>query len=294
MRASGEVLAGLYPASTALYRSIGFELGGVWSRRRLPARSLRLLPPAPRVSVRRASAADLPAVKDCYRRVAPSCDGWLDRDAVWWQRVVEDGFDDHHVYAVDAGGGGLAGYLVYDQRQTADGWGHTVAVREVVAEAPEVASALWRLLGSMSSQVETVELVGPPEHPLLLVLAEQDLQPISELRWMIRIVDLPGAMVARGFRAGVAVAVDLEVSDERCPWNGGRWRLTVEDGVGRAEGGGTGEVRVGIGGLSSLYAGYATAGRLRAAGRLAGGSGATDSALDAAFAGPTPWCPDFY
>ena len=113
MRAGGEVLAGLYPASTALYRSIGFGLGGVWGRRQVPTRSLRALPPVPGVTVRRASAGDVAAVKRCYRRVAPGCDGWLDRDQVWWRRVLEDGFDDHHLYVVD-GDADVTGYLLYD------------------------------------------------------------------------------------------------------------------------------------------------------------------------------------
>jgi len=294
MRDGGEVLAGLYPASTGLYRSVGFGLGGVWGRRAVATRSLRMLPRADDVAVRRGSLDDVPAVKRGYRRVAPLFDGWLDREAVWWRRVLEDGFDDHHVYVVDGRGGELAGYVLFDQRQMPSGWGHTVIVHEVVYERPEVGAALWRLLGAMSSQAETAELLGPPEHPLLLVLPEQDLQPVSELRWMTRIVDLTGAMAARGFRPGVTVAVDLEVSDASCPWNAGRWRLTVEAGAGRAAPGGSGDVRLGVGALSSLYTGYATAAGLRGAGLLAGGSEATDSALDAAFAGPTPWCVDFY
>jgi predicted acetyltransferase len=88
--------------------------------------------------------------------------------------------------------------------------------------------------------------------------------------------------------------VDLLVHDARCSWNGGRWRLAVEGGEGRAQQGGDGDVEVGIGALSSLYAGYATSASLRAAGLLKGGSAAVDASLDAAFAGPTPWSADFY
>ena len=111
---------------------------------------------------------------------------------------------------------------------------------------------------------------------------------------MLRLVDLPGAVRARGYRTGVRMEVDLEVDDPRCAWNQGRWRLTVEGGEGRAEPGGGGDVRLGIGALSCLFAGYATAGTLRAAGLLRGGSAAADASLDAAFAGPTPWTLDFY
>ncbi|QFG69412.1 GNAT family N-acetyltransferase [Ornithinimicrobium pratense] len=47
----------------------------------------------------------------------------------------------------------------------------------------------------------------------------------------IRVVDLPRALTDRGYAA--ACEVVLDVADELCPWNAGRWRLTV-DGSGAA------------------------------------------------------------
>ncbi len=50
--------------------------------------------------------------------------------------------------------------------------------------------------------------------------------------WMLRVIDAPAAIEARGFPAGVSVSVPLLVSDDTRPANSGRWRLTVSDGKG--------------------------------------------------------------
>jgi len=49
---------------------------------------------------------------------------------------------------------------------------------------------------------------------------------VHDALWL-RLVDLPAALVQRGFAAPTDVV--LEVADETCPWNAGRWRLTVDD-----------------------------------------------------------------
>jgi predicted acetyltransferase len=155
--------------------------------------------------------------------------------------------------------------------------------------------ALWHLIGSSSSIAPKTNIVGPPEHPLLFSLAEQEyLEAKIEWRWMTRVVDAPGAIAARGFAPGLCGSVDLRVVDQQCDWNDGRWRFVVDDGDARLEHGGAGDVELGIAALSALYTGYVPARTLAAAGRLHGGTERAIALLDAAFAGPTPWMPDFY
>jgi len=294
LRERGEVLAGLMPATTRLYRGVGFELGAVWAIRGLPIRSLQMLPPKPGVSVRRATLDDAPAIEACYARHARSQPGWLDRPEVWWKRILVDAWDERHVYVVDGTGGELAGYVAFRQEPDKNArWGFIVAVSELIADEVDVAVALWRMLGTSSSVSERVTTIGPPEHPLLLLLPEQDLKAEVELRYMLRLVDAPGAVAARGFPP-VSVTVDLEVTDRQCDWNSGSWRLVVEDGVGRLERGGRGDVRLGIGAFASLYSGYSSAHVLAHAGLLTGASERDHAALHAAFAGPTPWLADFF
>jgi predicted acetyltransferase len=296
LRERGEVIAGLYPAQTQLYRGVGFEVSGVMTYRRLPARSLHKLRGGTGVPIRRATADDLPAVHDCYRRVAATHPGWLDRPAVWWDRQVpaDKVGTEQHVYVVDgAAGEGLAGYIRYRHR-SAKPWGYTIVVDELCTEDPEVLLALWRLVGSSSTQAEFVEVAGPPEQHLLLLLPDQDLKTTDEIRWMTRIVDAAGAVAARGFPEAVRSSVDLDLADRHADWNAGRWRLVVEDGAGRLERGGDGEVQLTVNALSALFTGYASATTLRQSGLIASGSARALSALSAAFAGPTPWIVDFY
>ena len=295
MRERGEVLAALYPATTRLYRGAGFEIAGVWAERAFPIRSLQMLPPGGGAArPRRAKREDVAAVKDCYRRQAVSRPGWLDRPDVWWDRILEKPWDERHLYVVDGTGGSIEGYIMYRHTSAADqAFGFGIAVMDVIADDRDVALALWKLVASSSTMVRQVSVVGPPEDPLLLLLPEQDLSTRHDLRWMLRLVDAPGAMAARGFRP-VSVAVDLEIDDRHCEWTRGRWRLSVEGGEGRLEPGGDGSVRIGIGALASLYSGYAAAGTLAATGMLHGATEADVAALDAAFSGPTPWMSDFF
>lgn len=295
MRDRGEPIAALYPASTRLYRRAGFELAGVRSTRTLSARTLQLLPVPSEIAVRAGTEEDLPAVRACYRRIAPDHDGWLDRPDVWWERLLGERFDQHHLYVVDGEAGDLLGYVRYDHLPPEGReWGYTIAVAEVVTARAEVEAALWRLVGSSSTLVETVHAVGPPEHPLLLALPEQDLRTRGELRWMLRVVDARAAVGARGFPPAVEVGVDLELEDHDCPWNAGRWRLSIEGGVGRLDPGGRGTVRLGPRGLAALWSGYAPPATLAQAGLLDGGTPADLAGLRAGFAGPTPWMPDFF
>ena len=111
---------------------------------------------------------------------------------------------------------------------------------------------------------------------------------------MARVIDAPGAIGARGYPASVAGAVDLEIRDPHCDWNAGRWRLSGEGGEGRLEKGGDGDVELSINGLSSLLTGYASAGSLRMAGLLRGGTPRDHDLLTAAFTTATPSTVDFY
>jgi len=297
-RERGEVISGLYPASTRLYRGVGYEVAGLWAERIIPIRSLQQLQKPAGVTVRRATPDDWPAVKDCYQRLAPTRAGWLDRPEVWWDRLLVQRGDDLFVYVVDGPDGSIAGYISY--RHTADphrSFGYIIAVAELVAAEVDVTLALWRLVASSATMVTTVRMIGPAEHPLLLLLPEQDLTGGTELRYLLRVVDAPGAVAARGFPP-VSMAVEVELADKQCDWNVGRWRLSVEEGRGRLEkatGSQAGAaVTMGIAAFSSLYAGYSSARTLAESGLVHGASERELVALDALFSGPTPWMPDFF
>jgi predicted acetyltransferase len=294
MRERGEVISGLYPAQTQLYRGNGFEVAGVYTYRTFPTRSLHHLRPSTAVRIRRGTVDDLPAVKACYRRYAPTQHGWLDRPDVWWEHVLpaDKLGTEQFLYVVDGADGELTGYVRYSHGKADHGY--TIQVADLCTEDPEVALAIWRMIGTSSTQAELVRANGAPEHPLLLLLPDQDLKTADEIRWMLRVIDAPEAVAARGFPPAVRTTVDLDLADRQCEWNEGRWRLTVEEGDGTLAKGGDGTVQLPINAFSALYSGYASATTLRQTGLLRGGDARTDSDLTAAFSGPTPTIADFY
>lgn len=297
MRERGQVLGGLYPASTALYRKAGFELGGVWSRRILRTEELQALRPAGEVQIRRGTRDDYDAIRDAYRRFATTQSAWLDRPDFWWDLRYGDKWDEQYWYVVDAAGGdGLDGYVRYRHGKPKGDllFGYTIEVGDLVYARPEVATALWRMLGSWSTQATHVAFSGAADHYLLLLLPEQRFDVVGEIRWMLRLVDAAGAIAQRGYSDAVAFSVDLDIEDKQCDWNAGRWRLTVEGGAGRLERGGDGTISMGVNVFASVYGGYASVWQLSSLGLLRGASSRELAALEAAFSGPTPTLADFY
>jgi hypothetical protein len=135
------------------------------------------------------------------------------------------------------------------------------------------------------------------------MLREQDANIAERQSWMLRLLDAPAAIAARGFPA-TDLTVPLQITDDLRAANSGRWELTVRAGTGRLSRYRTSQVPasadppspagpaldLGPRGLAALYAGTPVA-TLRRAGLAAGGSPAADAALDGAFAA-TPFMLD--
>jgi predicted acetyltransferase len=294
MHEQGLVISTLHPATTRFYRGFGWEIGGEFGVRRVPCASLAALPPGEPECSRRASAADLDAVRECYERVATGINGAVDRsDALW--RVYERALDHPHryryVYDVD---GRLEGYVVYDQVQAGRQWGFRITVHELVAADARAATTLWRHLGSHSAQVDTVSVLAMPLDALTLLLPEQVIELVGANNWMTRIVDAAGAIAARGYPPGVRVEVHVQLADRLATWNDGRFVLRIEGGEGKLSPGGTGDVHLSINALASLYTGWASARGLVDAGLIHHAGEREVGMLDAAFAGPRPYLFDNY
>jgi predicted acetyltransferase len=281
-------LSVLFPSTVPLYRSMGWELAGGRYETYLPARSLaQLMPPDPLLgengrpgaeSLRRAESGDEAAVVEIIGRVhgalrqcGPSTrepdelDGWFDDE-------------DEFAYLADDG------FLNY-------GWsrGHNeLEVRWFVAGSATTARAFWQILGSHSSMAERIRTCLAPDDPATWLTREADATLRARSRWMLRLVDAPAAIAGRGFPAGTAVSVPVEIADTQLPANAGRWQLTIDGGTGRLDRAGDlasqpGDMlRLSARGLAALYAGIPLV-TLRLAG-LAAGPAANDDALDGAFA----------
>lgn len=292
MRARGEVISTLFPATTTLYRSLGYELAGAAVWHQVSPRWLHQLRGSTSLRTRRVEKDDDPAgVRRCYQRVAPGINGWLDRDDHRWQSLWKWWHQGHYVYACENPAGEVEAYLAYRHEPTPPGSSGDFGVRveQIVAATPEGLRAAWWTLASSASLVDAITFTASPEDALLLILPEQRTSVRGQVRWLLRIVDAPAAVAARGYPASLEIEVPFSVDDAILPENSGDWTLRVAGGEARLEAGGGNGPRLGIGALSSLYTGWGSTATLARAGLLEGGSAAQLGALDAAFAGPTPW-----
>ncbi|MGH0028373.1 MAG: GNAT family N-acetyltransferase [Myxococcota bacterium] len=295
MRERGEVISTLFPATTGFYRSLGWEVAGSYAIRKVLPRLLRDLPRPDAGALRPGESGDRDGMHACYASLAAGVNGCLDRPDDWWERL-EARREDRDVYVHTGVDGTIDGYLVYRQLDGEFGQfggDFSIAVDEWVATGRDASLALWRLLAGWATQVDQIVFHGPVEDPLLLLLPEQVFEAMAEIRWMTRVIDAAGAVAARGFPAGLDVEVPLRLVDPECDANDGAFVLTVQKGRARlARGAGDAGPQIAATGFASLYTGWATTADLARAGVLYGGSDAERAALDAAFAGPTPWLLD--
>lgn len=278
--AFGHPLAVLYPATTTLYRGLGWEHAGAQHHVDVSAEALRTVA-ADRVPVRRAGPADaarVAAVVGRAHETARDCGpvGW---DEPRWRSVL--GLPGLFAYLAEDG------FLAY---RWADGNTHLEVVK-LVASSERTLRALWAIVGSGSSTAETVRACVSPMDPVLWMLRERETEDVHRSQWMLRLVDAPAAIEARGFPDGVAVTAPLLVDDPQRPANSGHWRLEVAAGRGRLERAAEdpAAVRLGARGLAALYAGVPVS-TLRLSGLLRGGDAGV---LAAAFAA-APFTLDFF
>jgi predicted acetyltransferase len=300
MRERGEALSVLFPATSRPYRAVGYELAGATCWRRVAPRALEALPRPEHAETIPIAADEIPRLAECHAAVAHGTNGFLARSARWWEAARDSLWAGRSVFAARDAAGRIGGYVVYRQLEgeyTSLGGPFRLAVDEILWRDRDAGLALWRLLGSWAPQVETILWRGTAEEPLLLLLPEQELGLVAEVRWMARLVDPAAAVEARGFPEGLDAEAQVELDDAALPANSGRYVLRVAKGRGALERGGRGDLRLDAGALAALFTGWATPERLGQAGRLLGDAAASRAALAAAsraalaaaFAGPTPW-----
>ena len=293
----GYPLSALFPATMPLYRSLGWELAGARDTVVIPARSLRsLVPPDAAVSgagsppdpvLRRAGPADAEAVVAMLGRVheaARDC-GPITREPVMVAEWLAS--PDLYAYLADDG------FLAYQWHNG----NRDLYVERTEAISGQTVRAFWTHLGSYASMAEKVFARTGPASVFWWLGRERDADIEHRSRWMLRVVDAPAAIAARGFPGATSLSVPLGIVDDVRPANSGRWQLSVAGGAGTLEplGPDASEVpavTLGARGLAALYAGTPLV-TLRQAGLAAGGTAADAAALDAAFAA-TPYMLDAF
>lgn len=247
------------------------------------------------VDVEEAVAAFAPL----QRRAAEQHPGMFVRTAEWWRskRLTDPDW-------ARGGGGEMvrmlleldgepAGYALYRLHWSADHGVPTgfVNVIEAVGVSDEATRGLWRFLLDTDWMDGAKAELLPLDHELrLLVVEPRRLDLTFRDGLWLRVIDVEAALNARTYKPGEPVVLDLQ--DELCPWNTGRWRVS-SDAAERTNA--SAEISLSATALGSVYLGGFGFAELARAGRM---EELTEGALDRADtlfrADRYPWCPEIF
>jgi predicted acetyltransferase len=189
--------------------------------------------------------------------------------------------------------GQLAGYALYRQYGK---WEDGVPAGELeVIEAFGVNAVatreLWRFLLGIDLMRWVKHSLVPIDHPLVFLVAEPARLRlrVKNALWL-RLVDVENALARRTYAEGGGVVLD--VHDELCEWNAGRYRITHE-GARRTDY--EPDIRIGPAELASVYLGGFKFAALQSAGRLEElRSGGVERADQLFRTDRAPWCPELF
>lgn len=242
--------------------------------------------------VRPETPEDRAAIEELHRRHGARNPGTVDRSAPLWSRIRTPRNRPAHRGHLIEGPNGLEGYCFLVACKLPTGR-QELLVSDFVVETERAARRLLTFFGDHASLADEVVFHGSASDPLLALLPEQrNLITLNEF-WMLRILDLRGALEGRGYPEHVTARLELEVADDCLPANAGRFVLDVAEGKAQVRPGGSGKLRMHVRGLAALYSGFRSPTDLVFLG-LAEGEPRELALAASLFAGPPPAMRDFF
>lgn len=255
MLGRGEVLSALYPTTSTLYRSVGYETVGSYDTRRVP---LRLVPtgPADALVWRRVDGVD-DAIIAIHDEMATRIDGWIRPGELWWRRTghrhVTDRSKNRYSYVGSRDGADVAA-VIY-RYESSENRLYELAVEMIGGTDGEALAGALGFLARNGTTAGHFETTLPASVLNLHVPNFQDTSITNDWPWMLRLVDVAGAFAARPVPRPVSGRIELDVVDDVVAVNAGPHVLEFDAGVASYSPGGDGAVRVAVSDLASIYAG---------------------------------------
>lgn len=259
LRRSGVNISILQPRWPEFYRPLGWDF--CYSRRfyHLPlavAEVLQETPPAFGLTWI-ADADEFGELSALYADFVKPRHGYVDRRPDDWRRMLAD-------HRGDGGRVGLllnrtqpVGYVLY---KMAD---ELLRVREMVWRDQTGLDSLWQLLleQARSSGANRLEWEDPSEDSGATQFAASHSEPFL----MGRLTDCQAVLTAMDYPAGLKADLTVELVDPIAPWNNGRFRWQIRQGVASwfaAESVGEPDITLNVALLSQLYFGQRPAAEL--------------------------------
>ncbi len=298
----GESLAVLWASEGSIYQRFGYGLSTMAMRLAVELeRAAFRTPHTPSGIVRFVDVDEARRLfPPVFEAVAPTRPGFFGRTPAFWDAEVFR--DPEHwrrgasaaFYVVHDVAGEIDGFARYRIR---DSWNDSgprsaVIVTDKLATNPAAELDLWRFLLDIDLMAQLEAWNVPPDDPIILNALEPRRLGIGlgDGMWL-RVVDVSAALAQRRYAADGSVV--MEVSDEFCDWNDGRWSLSVEDGIPRVEPAtDAADLALDVTDLGAAYLGGFSFVQLADAGRVRELQPGALARADAMFRTPRPpWCP---
>ncbi|CAM5544524.1 GNAT family N-acetyltransferase [Streptomyces abikoensis] len=302
VRAWGEPLAVLTASEPDIYGRFGYGIATHMMSVRIDTARVRLSVPPGTDGVRLRLSKPGEARDACeavYARRVAARPGMLARQPGWEGLPLLDPADNREgasplqcVLAEEDGR--TVGYARYAVRPD---WGDsgangTVLLRDAEALTPAAYAALWRYLLEIDLTSRLTAHNRPVDDPLLHLVSDvRRCEARVKDALHVRLVDVGAALAARRYRSPVDVV--LEVDDDFCPWNAGRWRLTGDPkGASCERTEDAADLSLSVRELGSAYLGGVSLTALAGAGRVRElREGALEEASAAFGSDVAPWLP---
>lgn len=282
-RNRGEVISTLFPTAPRIYRKFGYELVGERCTVEIPSSALASIAVPQGIRVRRATAADFPAIEHVYDTWASGQHGPLTRGGPNFTATADEFIQefDGVTVAVDSDDQVL-GFASWDRGQ---GYGAAAAlqVSDLIALTPAAAQALWSVVGSFASVTGQLRVDTSGDDLARQVLPGLAWRVVKSDPYMLAVIDVAAAFSRRIVTPWIAAALSFSVAGHSVASENGHYLLRVGGGAIDCRREGMGGRSFSPQGLALTYAGTQSAGNLRLAGHLTGGSREEDSVWDALF-----------
>ena len=294
----GEPLAILWASEAAIYGRFGYGVAAPTAQMNADRTRFALRDdPGPRGRARIVPLEDaLESCRHVYDAVRPTIPGFTDRpDDVWTTFRLADpeewrrGASPKYAAVVELDGEPAAYALYRIKPSWEQGFSQSeVRLVETLAVGPAAERELWRFVFGIDLIARVEGRLDPASPLFLMVVDPRSLHlRVSEGLWL-RLVDVGAALAARSYASDDELV--LEVRDEFCPWNAGRWRVGPW-GVERTDG--EAGLALDVADLASVYLGAFTFSRLAAAERVQEVQDGALARADALFrTSRPPYCPE--
>jgi predicted acetyltransferase len=301
VRDAGEAVAALWASESVIYGRFGYGMATQHAALEVRTREARLRPDveradgAPEVVLADGAADRLAPAYEAVRTQRP---GMLSRSPGWWEaRLYDPEKQRDGAGRLRAALLGDQGYLLYAYKEV---WGDAgpageLRIRELVAGRPVAAAALWGFVLELDLVRRVRWDLAPADEPLPHMVDNNRAVTarLGDALW-VRLVDARRALRQRTYSAPFDVVIEL--ADEVCPWNAGRFRLAWDGSDAECEPTtADADLELSAAELGAAYLGGTTLLSLARAGRVQAHDRSALWAASAGFRGALePWCPEIF